>query len=199
MRTADVLAGLHADVERHRRVALVEWRALPAAALQARPAPRSWSAIECLEHVHRANEMYLGHMERAAASAERRGRLPVEDYRPGALGRRIAAALAPAAPRHTGGARRIRFRGPTLGSYDPRRDPAPVDPAATFDRYADQLTRIGTLLERLERVDLHARSNTLLGPLLRLRLADMMAYLVAHTDRHLEQGQRAIERAAAAG
>ena len=196
MRTADALAALHADVERHRRIALDGWRALPEEVVLRRPAPRSWSAVECLEHIRRANDMYLGHMERATAGAERRRRLPVEEYRPGALGRRIAAALAPA-PAPADAPPRIRFKGPTLGSYDPRRDAAPVPADETFDRYAAQLDRILGLLERFERVDLHTRSNTLLGPLLRLRLGDMMSYLVAHTDRHLAQGQRAIDRALA--
>ncbi len=195
MRTADTLAGLHADLERHRQVALQDWKALPEAELERRPTARRWSAADCLEHIGRANDMYLHHMERAVERAERRGRPPVDEYRPGVVGRRICAALTPGAAPQRGAPPRIRFKSPTLRGYDPLRDPERIPAAATFQRYEAQLDRMLRLLQRCESIDLHARSNTLLGPLLRLRMGDMWAYLVAHTDRHLEQGRRAIDAA----
>jgi hypothetical protein len=195
MRTADALAGLHADLERHRQVTLQDWRAEPDALLERRPSTGGWSAADCLEHIGRANDMYLRHMERAVERAEQQRRGPVDEYHPGALGRRICAALAPGARPQRGGPRRIRFKGPTLRGYDPLRDPEQIPVAATLQRYKAQLDRMLRLLERCEGIDLHARSNTLLGPLLRLRMGDMWAYLVAHTDRHLEQGRRALEMA----
>jgi len=195
MRTADILAGFHADLARHREVTLQDWKALPEAALERRPSVRRWSAADCLEHIGRANDMYLRHMERAVERAAQRDRRPVDEYRPGALGRRLCAALAPGAELERGAPRRIRFKGPTLRGYDPLRDPESIPVAATFQRYGAQLDRMVRLLERCEGVDLHARSNTLLGPLLRLRMGDMWSYLVAHTDRHLEQGRRALELA----
>lgn len=195
MRTADTLAGLHADMERHRAVTLGGWSSEPPARLERRPSERAWSAADCLEHIGRANDMYLRHMERAVTRAEQRGQRPVDEYHPGALGCRISAALAPAPARKASAPRRIRFKGPTLRRYDPLRDPERIPAAATLQRYGAQLDRIVRLLERCEGIDLHVRSNTLLGPLLRLRMGDMWAYLVAHTDRHLEQGSRALERA----
>ncbi len=195
MRTADALAALHADLERHREVTLRDWKALPEGTLEQRPSSRAWSAADCLEHIGRANDMYLHHMERAVARAEQRGLSPVGEYRPGALGRRICAALAPTPARGHAAPPRIRFKGPTLGRYDPLRDPEQIPVAATLQRYGAQLDRMVRLLERCEGIDLHARSNTLLGPFLRLRMGDMWSYLVAHTDRHLEQGLRAVEMA----
>jgi len=199
MRTADALAGLHADLERHREVTLQRWRAEPDVALERRPSAKRWSAADCLEHIGRANDMYLRHMERAVERAEQQGSAPVDEYRPGALGRRLCAALAPGARPQRGGPGKIRFKGPTLRRYDPLRDPERIPVAATIQRYGAQLDRMVRLLERCEGIDLHARSNTLLGPFLRLRLGDMWSYLVAHTDRHLEQGRRALEMARDAG
>ena len=43
----------------------------------------------------------------------------------------------------------------------------------------------------MEKVDLNVRSNTLLGPFLRLKIGDVVRYLVAHTDRHLVQSRTA--------
>ena len=67
----------------------------------------------------------------------------------------------------------------------------PRDPGEALARFSDQLERWRGLLERMERVDLNVRSNTLLGPFLRLKIGDVARYLVAHTDRHLVQADRA--------
>ena len=196
LRSADVLAAFRADLERQRGQVLDDWSSLDVAALSARPGPKSWSAIDCVEHVRRANAMYLRHMDRAIDQAEQRKRRPVETFHPGAIGERMRRMLEPRPQAPEGDGRPgIRARTRTFGSYDPAKDATPPDPAATLDRFGEQLDRMTALAERLERVDLHARTNTLLGPLLRLRIGDAVRYLVAHADRHLVQAERAIENA----
>lgn len=199
LRSADVLATFRADLERHRRQVLEDWKAHDEAALTARPAPGKWSAIDCVEHVRRANAMYLRHMERAITGAEERKRRPVETFHPGAIGARMRKSLEPKpqAPEKDGRPG-IKMRVKTFGSYDPAKDPTPPDPATTLTRFGEQLDRMKALAERMERVDLHVRTNTLLGPLLRLRIGDVARYLVAHTDRHFVQAERAIARAESA-
>ena len=64
----------------------------------------------------------------------------------------------------------------------------------TLERFDQQLERMRAIGERMERVDLHVRTATLLGPLLKLRIGDVLRYLIAHTDRHLVQAERAMAR-----
>ncbi|MEM9382452.1 MAG: DinB family protein, partial [Planctomycetota bacterium] len=208
LRSADVLATFRADLDRHRREVVEGWAGLDDAVLSARPAPRKWSAIDCLEHCRRANAMYLGHMDRAIAAAEGRGRRPVETFHPGLVGERMRRTLEPGSPagdpspssgpadaRAANAKRRIGLRMKTFGGYDPVKDATPPDPREALRRFDEQLGRMKDMAERMERVDLHTRTNTLVGPLLRLRIGDVARYLVAHTDRHLVQADRAIEGA----
>ncbi|MEM6571742.1 MAG: DinB family protein [Planctomycetota bacterium] len=209
LRSADVLATFRADLDRHRREVVEGWAGLDDAVLSARPAPRKWSAIDCLEHCRRANAMYLRHMDRAIAGAESRGRRPVETFQPGVVGERMRRTLEPGPPgaeqpkmledaREANATRRIRLRMKTIGGYDPIKDATPPDPREALRRFDEQLGRMKEMAERMERVDLHTRTNTLAGPLLRLRIGDVARYLVAHTDRHLVQADRAIQNATAA-
>jgi hypothetical protein len=199
LRSADVLATFRADLDRHRRLVLEQWRRHGDEVLAARPAPGKWSAVDCVEHVRRANAMYLRHMERAIAGAEERKRRPVETFHPGAIGERMRRSLEPkpAAPA-ADGRPGIRMRVKTFGGYDPVKDASPPDPAETLQRFGQQLDRMKALAERMERVDLHVRTNTLLGPLLRLRIGDVARYLVAHADRHFVQAERAMAGAESA-
>lgn len=191
LRSADVLAQAHADLDRYRRDVVEGWRGLDPELLKRRPGPAEWSAVDCLEHVRRANGMYLRHLERAVAKAERRGARPVEHFRPGVIGARMRAAMAPREPA-SDGRPRIALRVKTFPGYDPAREGPPKEPAEVLARFSDQLEGFRGLLERLERVDLNVRSRTLLGPLLLLKVGDVVRYLAAHTDRHLVQAARAM-------
>ena len=190
LRSADVLAELHADLDRYQRDVLEGWRARGDEALTRRPGPRKWCAVDCLEHVRMANALYMNHLERAVAKAERKGRRAVESYRPGAVGAFMRAGMA---PRETAedGRPRIALKVWTFKSFDPAAQGPPMSPTEALARFSDQLERWRGLLERMEKVDLNVRSNTLLGPFLRLRIGDVVRYLVAHTDRHLVQADRA--------
>lgn len=193
VRSADVLATFQSDLARQRRT-VEDWRREhDDEALTRRPSPRRWSAIDCLEHVRRANGLYLKAMDRALTGAERRGKRPVEEFRPGAVGTFMRNTLRPRTEEPTQDGRpKIARRMPTAGNFDPTKDAIPPDPGRTIDAFLGQLDRMTELAQRLEGVDLHVRTNTLLGPFLRLRMGDVARYLMAHTDRHLVQAERAI-------
>lgn len=199
LRPADILADFQADLDRYQREVVDAWRGLDEHVLTARPGPKRWSAIDCLEHVRRANSMYVRHLDRAIAKAERKGRRPVEEFRPGAVGARMRASLAPRpeAPAADGRAR-IALKMPTAGAFNPVKDAAPPQPAETLQRFEDQLALMRQLARRCETIDLRVRSQTLLGPFLMLKVGDVLRYLGAHTDRHLVQAERAMDAAGGA-
>ena len=58
MTTSPFLAELTAAVEALRATARTEFAPLPLALLNQRPAPASWSILECLEHLNRYSRYY---------------------------------------------------------------------------------------------------------------------------------------------
>lgn len=193
LRSADLLATFRADLDRMRREVIEGWRAHTDTTLSTRPAPRTWSAIDCIEHVGRSNSIYLRHIDSAIERAGGR-RPPVATFHPGAVGGLMFRTLQPKpAAQPDDGTRQVRTKMPTLGSFDPTKDADPPDPKETLDLFGQQLEQMSAIAERMERVDLHLRTKTLLGPLLQLRIGDALRYLVAHIDRHLVQAERAIE------
>ena len=195
LRSADVLATFQSDLTRHRAV-LEGWRDRPSDLLTARPSAKSWSAVDCVEHVRRANSMYLRHMDAAVSRAETKGRRAVESFTPGRVGAHMRRTLA---PRRDGEQVRVTWKMPTLGAFNPVKDSTPLDLDQVFTSFEAQLDAMRTMGQRLERIDLSVRTKTLLGPLLWLKVGDVVRYLVAHTDRHFVQAERAIETARSSG
>lgn len=191
LRCADVLARAHGDLDRYHRDVVEGWRGLDPGRLKRRPAPTEWSAVDCLEHIRRANGLYMRQLARAVAAAEHRGSRAVETYRPGVVGARMRAAMAPREAAGDGEPR-IAWKVRTFGGYDPAKEGPPREPVEVLARFSDQLEELRALVERLERIDLNTRTRTLLGPFLLLKAGDVVRYLAAHTDRHLVQAARAM-------
>lgn len=197
LRSADVLATFQADLERVRSQVYGDWKSHDTALLTQRPAPRKWSAIDCLEHTRRANRLYIKPLEKALTRAEAKGQRPVETFSPSAMGARMRAKMQPQtqAPAASDGRPQLKLKLPTVGSADPTKDPSPPEPQPTLDAFAAQLDQMLSLARRAERVDLNRRVTGFFGTVLRLRIGDVLRYLIAHTDRHLVQAERAIDSA----
>lgn len=199
LRSADVVAGFHADVARLRSEWLEPWRALANHdVLSVRPAPKKWSAIDCLEHTRRVNHPYTRWLGEAVERATARSRRPVEAFRPSLVGARMVRTLRPRAQPAADGRPRLSMPMPTFGSFDPVRTSPPPDVATTLDGFDAQLEAFAGLAKAIEGIDLHVRCRTLF-PLLKLRVGDAVRFLVAHADRHHVQAERAIAAAGGPG
>jgi hypothetical protein len=155
------------------------WSGLPLETLNWKAHANSWSMLECLEHLSLYGDFYLPEIERrllAAQPLRQAGR-----YKGSWLGDYFAASMMPA----DGKIKPMR----TFASKDPRNSQLP---AVTVDRFLQQQEQFLRLLERAQRVDLVRTQTRLTLPLLRLRLGDTLRFLVAHTERHVRQAERAL-------
>ncbi|HEX2219347.1 MAG TPA: DinB family protein, partial [Gemmatimonadales bacterium] len=155
-----------------------------------RPAPDRWSVAGCLVHLNLSGGLYLPALDRAIADARARGLTGGGEYRPGLVGGWLARSMEPPP--------RARSRSRAQRQIRPPAEARPVAEVRTeFLGLQDELER---RVRDAEGLDLaRAKVTSPLLSLLRLRLGDALAFLLAHQRRHLWQAHRVREAAALPG
>lgn len=136
-----------------------------AAKLNARPGPKRWSALECLEHLNRYAEHYLPRLSARVVSTEI---APKRAYKPGLLGKPFALSMHPAR-------RNRRLSSP--GNMNPLG--SRLDPEAVAGAFRQNMNVYLEVLRRLEGKGLRGnRVPVSAFPIVRLHLGDMLHTLV---------------------
>ena len=152
-----------------------------------RPAPGSWSAAECLDHLNTVRKI-LPAIDRAITSAGARGLRSDGPFRYGWFARWMIRSFEPP-PRR-------RFRNPRL--LEPAHEPLSPDAVLReFLSLRDALTR------RVWQADgLDLERAIVVSPVsrfFRMPLGGYFAFLLAHDRRHLWQAHHALGAASAHG
>ena len=150
--------------------------------LRHRPEPGRWSVLDCLEHINLFYADYLSRMEpaiRRAAPSEH------TTYTPGFFGQKMLKGLRPQQ-----GKRKMKIK--TFKKMNPTTDEK--NPGQIFDTLLQYHMRLEQLLNESEALDWNrVKVASAIGPLLRFKLGDCFRLLMAHTERHLLQGQEVLE------
>ncbi|MGB3800065.1 MAG: DinB family protein [Lewinella sp.] len=151
---------------------------LPTDQLRKRPAPGSWNALECLEHLNRLNAPYH---ERIFAALDNAGSRPaVATFTSGWIGNKMAASMKPVP-----GTKAV----PTLKKMNPA---GAVLDRSILDRFLADERQLRGFIDRARNVNLNrVKIRSPLVWILRLRLGDTLRLLTYHDWRHLEQACRA--------
>ncbi len=183
--STELLESLRSQTEKFLQKAVTEWQMLPAEVLSTKPAPEKWSIAQCLEHLNIYGQYYLPAMEKAILEARRQGRWPASaTFHPGWLGGYFTKLMRP----QPDGRLSSKMKAPE--NARPSTDP---DPQAMLAEFIDQHETLLKLLDVAASVSLHRiRIPISIAPWLRLKLGDTFLFLVAHTERHVLQAERAL-------
>ena len=178
MTNTSFLAELTAAVEALRARVRTDFAALPPALLNQRPAPASWSILECLEHLNRYSRYY-----NAALAQElpppRPALLPLPEVAHSWLGRKSVEMMHPTNARRNTTPKRMNPLGSQLNSGRV---------LAEFDQHQ---TRLLELLAQAHGTNLNRATIPVeFFRLLKLRLGEALEFMVVHQQRHLQQAQR---------
>jgi len=144
------------------------------------PAPKSWSAVEVLEHLNSASEKYLALIRKTLARSRQRRRVDDGAFRSGWLQRWFINQIEP---------RPAMRRLSAPGAFRPVTG-QPVDPRSR-DRFFALSTSLQELLVEADGLSLsQPRFASPVTPLLRFNVGEAFWMLVAHEHRHLLQIQR---------
>lgn len=150
------------------------------ALLNQKPGPEKWSALECFAHLNLTYDHYLPRIEKAFAEAKEDRSL---QYKGGVFVPKIIKSLLP------DDKGMISKNMKTFKSTIPPRDVNHGE----IDMYSKRLRLIEKILLESEFKNIQSpRVTSLVGPILRFRLGDAIAFILAHDIRHMVQAIRAL-------
>lgn len=174
MKSKELIDALIARTVKNRQEA-IELKHLARKALNQRPAPGSWNALECIEHLNRYGDFYIPEIKkRLDASTYKKS----EAFKPGLLGNYFSKSMLP--------------KGNKMKTFKPMN---PIDCAletGVIDTFVRQQNDLLELLEAARLTDLtKVKTAISISKWIKLRLGDTLRVVIYHNHRHLIQARRA--------
>jgi len=140
--------------------------------------PKSWSLLECMEHLNLYGDFYLPEIEAQQLKAKPNTR--VKHFRSGFLGNYFANSMLPK-------------NGVVTNKMNAFKDKTPSNSnlsITVIDRFLKQQDHLIHLLIQSKNLNLSAiRTSISISPFIRIRLGDTYRFLINHQKRHFLQMQ----------
>ena len=155
------------------------FKQLPTDKLLSRPGPKSWNALECLEHLNYYGDFYIPEISKRLQNAPSK---PSDDrFKSGLLGNYFAKGMLPKEQLN---------KMKTFKSMNP--DGEKLD-KSVVDRFIAQQKKILQLLQTARAVDLtKTKTSISISKLIKLRLGDTFRVVIYHNQRHIVQAKKAL-------
>lgn len=181
MKSQAFLQQLQEQVQAQLSILNTDFEPLDIRALQFKPAPASWSILECLEHLNRYARYYLPALRKALAQEQPTAN-PEAQVGFSWLGRKSYEAVRP----------ENRKLQKTLRHMNPAQSTLDRSVLPEFRQHQETLLR---LLSRAAHTNLNRKAIPIeFFHLLKLRLGEAFLFVIAHQERHLQQAQRARQQ-----
>lgn len=155
------------------------FRELPSKTLNAKSSPRTWSILECLEHLNRYGDFYLPELEEKLLRAKHRNKdLP---FKSGWFGEKTVQDMLPKDDQ----ARKMK----TFSSKDPAGSALTL---TTIDRFIKQQQQMLHLLNTAKKIDLSSINTRITLPLIKFKLGTTFRFVIYHNERHMWQANKTL-------
>ena len=179
LRTQELIDELQKMIEQNRST-VKDLQKEPTERLDQQPAPKSWSALACIEHINRYDAYYLPKIDE---KLEQAGSSDVSYFKPGFLGYRFANFLHP--DKHQIKTKTFPSMNPGISELDP----------SILDTFLTHQSKLSDQLERSRSVDINKiKIGSSVTALLQFKLGDLFRVLVFHDLRHVRQAKKALSR-----
>ena len=146
--------------------------------LNKQQAPKSWSVLQCLEHINRYDADYLPKIKKGLNAADQ---LENDQFKSGLIGYRFANFLHPD---------KNQLKTKTFPSMNPSNSDLTLEVIDIFIRQQKELYQ---LLERSKTVDISKiKIRSSITRLLSFKLGDIFRILIFHDLRHVRQAKNAL-------
>lgn len=151
-------------------------------ALERRPRPDAWNALECLEHLNRYGEFYLPVVTKSLAAMQPVANPEEQRFRFSWWGNYFLDAVA---PKPVGEMKTMN----AFKNMNPSGDEVGSEVIDTFLKHQQQWLGI---LKRIQAYDLGSVRTRTTIKFVYLRLGDTLRVVIYHNKRHVDQALRAI-------
>lgn len=143
---------------------------------------KTWSILECFDHMNKATELYLDQIEPKIKEAKP---AKTDFYSTGTFAPYFTKGLAPAEDG------RIKNKMKTTKVFKPEVDNLGI---SVIDEFFKNQERIQKVIDQLADKDLNSfKVTTALGKILRFYVGDALLFIIAHNKRHVLQAERLVE------
>ena len=148
-----------------------------------KPAPKSWSAGQCLEHLVITGEGYLKQFEQKIPQAIDNKVIanPNAEFNSGFFGNYILKIVDPNYPK----------KNPTTKAFTPKHNPVPLTMVEDFLKLQDKWLQWIDKSQQLDLMKVKITSPALF--IIQFRLGDVFVINANHQIRHLNQADRAMK------
>lgn len=155
-----------------------KYKLLPMDQVSWKPNLKSWSILECLEHLNLFGEFYLDEIKKRMENSNKKANL---FFRSGLFGNYFANAMLP----KNGKAKKIK----TFRDKDPSNSTLPPE---TIDRFLKQQQQMLKLLKEAEQYDLNKIKTSIAIPVVKIKLGDTFRVIIHHNQRHIWQAENVL-------
>ncbi|MDJ1483328.1 DinB family protein [Cytophagaceae bacterium YF14B1] len=174
-----LLDSLEEQVEQHLRQCVEQFQNLSETILLAPAANGGWSIAQCLEHLNSYGKYYLPQIQRGLITAQTKPN--AETFRSTWLGSYFTRLMNP----QTGKGKYKAFKG-----HIPDQN---LNPYVVVAEFIQQQETLLSYIRQARHVDLNGiRIPISILHWIRLKLGDVLQFLIAHNERHIMQAQRNI-------
>jgi uncharacterized damage-inducible protein DinB len=156
---------------------LEELNQLTLSDLNKKPAPNSWSILQCLEHLNRYGAFYLKEIDAVKIISK----TSCDTFKPGYFGDKFTKTML---PEHSPIKPMKTFK-----SKNPNSTHLTLNVVEEFKRQQEDLLE---QLDQFEFINLHKKAKTTL-PIIKFKLGDTFRFVISHNTRHIQQAQRALQ------
>ncbi|MCH2193856.1 DinB family protein [Kordia sp.] len=157
------------------------FKSQPISSLNWKKNPKSWSVLECIEHLNRYGNFYIPEMTKRIASAKHKNS---EVFKSNWLGSYLSKSVA---------FKENLNKMNTFKSMNPLNSKLTVE---TLEIFIDQQHQIVDLLNKAKHVNLDKTKTAIsISKLIKLKLGDTFRVLIYHNERHLKQARKTLETA----
>ena len=176
--SSNLIGDLIQRTESNLRLAL-ELRKCSAKDLNHRPAPRSWSALECIEHLNFYGNYYVPEIEKQISSSP----YPADEFfKSGFLGNYFAKSILPAE-----GSKKMK----TFKSTNPLGKQ--LEKEVVIEKFIEHQQKLLQLLKKAKKANLsRTKTGISISNFIKLRLGDTFRVVIYHNQRHLLQAKKAL-------